>query len=51
MDKETIKIVRDIIMDAEYCAMPQVSEEYAKATLRTIARRLKDMLAKCVTEG
>ena len=51
MNKETIKIVRDIIKDAEYCAMPQVPEEYAKATLRAIARRLKDMLAKCVMEG
>lgn len=34
------KVIKDIICDALASAQPQVPEEFAKATLKSIARRL-----------
>lgn len=51
MNKATLKVLQDIISDARACSQPQVPEEYAKSTLRSIARRIEELLTQCVKEG
>lgn len=50
MNKAVLKVLQDIISDAKACSQPQVPEELAKSTLLSVARRIEELLAKCVKE-